>query len=95
MASTAPDTHRFHLVTHPDGRQTVAVYSATEVSQIFSAEAIAFLMVGKFVVRDGKRHVDLVAFHNHHADSDPAPGLLDHIVPFFDALRERRRKAVA
>lgn len=36
-------THRFLLVDHPDGRQTVTVYTATEIGQIFPAQAVARL----------------------------------------------------
>lgn len=59
-------THRYLLAHHPDGRETVAVYSATEIGQHFTAEEVARLALGKSVIRDGKRLTDMQVVTNLH-----------------------------
>lgn len=61
-------THRFLLVDHPDGRQTIAVCTTAEIGQLFPAEAVARLALGRAVTHDGKPHTDMQAFLNAHRD---------------------------
>jgi hypothetical protein len=70
--------HRYLLTHHPEGRETVQVYSATEIGRDFTAEEVARLALGKPVFRDGKRITDMQVATNLWlaAPKSPAPSLL-------------------
>lgn len=73
-------THRFLLVDQPDGRQTIAVYTATEIGQLFSAEAVARLALGQSVLLNGKRHTDMQAFVNvHRRVNEPRASVIERM----------------
>lgn len=81
---------RYHLVDHPDGRQTVAVYSASEIAALFNDEEIARLGIGLPVIHQGQRHTDMQAFlmARRPQAASPAPGPFDALRA---ALRQRMR----
>lgn len=73
----ATPSFRTFVVDHPDGRQTQTTFSATEVAQTFSAEAVARFVCGQSVMHEGKRYTDLMAFYNARQMADqPRPQVI-------------------
>jgi hypothetical protein len=48
----------------------VMTYTATEIAELYTAEEVACLAIGKVVQRGSLQHVDLWAFYDRHATSD-------------------------
>lgn len=82
---------RYHLVDHADGRQTIAVYSLSELAEMFSTEGVAFLAIGKPVMHSGKRHTDMVAYLNaNRTVNAPRATVIDRMRRRLAARRARQ-----